>query len=413
MPGEVIAALATPPGDSALALLRMSGEGCAAMVEELLDLEEGRLSGMRRAVATIPGAAPGADAVAFSWPSGRSYTGEEMVDVVCPGAREIVDGLLAGMLSRGARPSLPGEFTRRAYLSGRISPLEVIGLASLWRRDSEDGGAGGALGELGTRLAESLERSAEQIEAAVEFPDDIDEHRLDVGESLEEALKRARLFREGAGKAEGPVRVFLAGPVNSGKSTLFNRLAGAERAVVSDEAGTTRDGASCITLVGGRLVELFDTPGFRDGETGGADAEALRIALGMIGSGDVVVWMSPGSSEEPGRGLAETAGRIVRVASRCDEIRGEWLPVSSVTGEGIDELGKAIAGARPGGLLTTIAGLIETRIVEASGALSGRDLALAAENVADALRELNCCMDRGAGVGIAVERALGRMCVGK
>ncbi|HRY61616.1 MAG TPA: hypothetical protein P5266_05410, partial [Candidatus Fermentibacter sp.] len=127
MPGEVIAALATPPGDSALALLRMSGEGCAAMVEELLDLEEGRLSGMRRAVATIPGAAPGADAVAFSWPSGRSYTGEEMVDVVCPGAREIVDGLLAGMLSRGARPSLPGEFTRRAYLSGRISPLEVIG----------------------------------------------------------------------------------------------------------------------------------------------------------------------------------------------------------------------------------------------------------------------------------------------
>lgn len=413
MPGEVIAALATPRGDSALALLRMSGEGCAAIVEDLLGLEEGRLSGMRRVVAPVPGAAQGADVVAFSWPSGRSYTGEEMVDVVCPGAREIVDCLLTGMISRGARPSLPGEFTRRAYLSGRISALELIGLSSLWRGGGGADRSGGALDDLGERLAESLQRAAELIEAAVEFPDDIDEQDLHIEVCIEEAKIRARLFREGAEMAEGPVRVFLAGPVNSGKSTLFNRLAGAERAVVSDEAGTTRDGASCFAMIGGRRVELFDTPGFRDGGMGEPDAEALRISLGMIGGGDVAVWMSPGSQEEPDSGLSNSAGRIVRVSSRCDEIKGTWLPVSAMTGEGMDELGAEIAGAKPGGLLTTIARMIEERIVEAAESASGREFAAAAETVAEAMRELNCCMDRGEGVEIAVERALGRMCVGK
>lgn len=413
MPSEVIAALATPRGDSALALVRLSGDGCASMVEDMLDLGDGRLSGMRRTVAHIPGAAQGADVVAVSWPSGRSYTGEEMVDVICPGSPGIADTILKSMIARGARLSLPGEFTRRAYLAGRMSALEVIGLASLWNLSRDGGSAAGALGELGARLAESLERSAELIEAAVEFPDELDGTDLPVRESLEEAIRLARHFHEAAESAEGPARVFLAGPVNSGKSTLFNRLAGAQRAVVSRSEGTTRDGASCVTLIRGRRMEIHDMPGFRDGGMEGPDADALEISLGMIGGGDIVVWMSPGSRVEPGGRLADTAGRIILVSSRCDETCGEWLQVSARTGEGMDALEEAIAGAMPGGLLSTVSGMMEGRLVEASDAVSAGELAGAAEHVAGALRELNGCMDRGSGVEIAVERALGRMCVGK
>ena len=413
MPGEVIAALATPRGDSALALLRLSGEGCSAIVEEILGLGCGRLSGMRRAVARIPGAAQGADAVAFSWPPGRSYTGEEMVDITCPGARETVDTLMTGIIARGARLSLPGEFTRRAYLSGRISALDVIGLASLWNRRGAVDGPGGPLTDLGARLSESLEAAAELIEAAVEFPDEIDERDLPLEEALLEAGRLARLFREDAERAEGPVRVFLAGPVNAGKSTLFNRLAGAERAVVSAEAGTTRDGASCITLAGGRWIELHDTPGIREGETAAPDAEALRIALGLIGRGDLVVWMSPGSMVEPGPELGRSSGRVIKVSSRSDEVGGSWLPVSAVTGDGIDALAAEIAGTRPEGMLSTVAVMMERMIGDAAEAASGREFAVAAETIDEARRGLDCCMDRGAGVEIAVERALGRMCVGK
>lgn len=413
MPGEVIAALATPRGDSALALLRLSGEGCASIVERMLDLEEGRLSGMRRAVARIPGAAQGAGVVAFSWPPGRSYTGEEMVDIVCPGTRGIVDGLLAGMTAGGARLSLPGEFTRRAYLSGRISALEVIGLSSLWRPGAPVRHGGGSLVDLAERLSDSLRRMAELIEAAVEFPDEIDEQELPLAECMAESSSLAHTFAEEAERAEGPMRVFLAGPVNSGKSSLFNRLAGAERALVSDEEGTTRDGASCTTLVGGRRVELFDTPGFRDGEAGGLDAEARRIALGMIGSGDVVVWMSPGSVREPDSRLLAAARAVIRVSSRCDETRGGWLPLSSLTGEGVDLLAAEIAATRPAGLLSTAARVVEGRIGAAAEAVGGREFAGAAETVAEALGELDCCLDRGEGIGSAVERALARMCVGK
>lgn len=432
----IIAALATPPGVSALAVIRASGEGCARMAEEYFGLAEGRLLGMRRALSACPGSSSrgeaeviqtgdaargpaagsssrgGAEVLLLSWPAGRSFTGEEMVEIMCPGSMMIAGEILNGLEALGARPSGPGEFTRRAFLSGRMSAIEVIALSSIWRS-----GAGAVvsreLEEAAAALEKALGRVQESIEAAIEFSE---EHNIEEegNEALFEAAgSSAGELASAAGRAEGPVRVFLAGPVNSGKSTLFNTLAGRERAVVTPEEGTTRDGASALLVAAGREVELFDTPGFRQGGEGDADRRALEIAIGMVGRDDIVVWMSRGGSEKPDYEMADRAGITIEVSSLADECGGAGLRLSSRTGEGVEALKALIAASRPPGMLSCLAAGIGLHIEAARRMCAAGEMAGASEEVAEALEELASVMDRGSGIELAVERALGRLCVGK
>ena len=418
MPRDVIAALASPAGESAIAVVRAGGEGCLALVERIFSLEEGRLVGMRRALAQCPGTTPGTEALLISWPSGRSFTGEEMVEILCPGSMRVARGVLVSLQKAGARLARPGEFTRRAFLNGRLSALQVVALASIWSGDGTEDAAEGSTGL--EQAAGSLERAMEilheTLEAVMEFPDELAGEAPAIEKVVRTALEESDRFSETASRSECPLRVFIAGPVNAGKSTLFNILAGREMAVVSPEEGTTRDGASCRTIIGGRAVELFDTPGRRrNGEEAPSkvEREAVRISSGLMGPDDLLLWMSPGGRVEPDRDLSERAGWTIEVSSFSDVVRGDGLNLSARTGEGLEALRGAVASARPDGLVCSAALRIRDGIARAAESIDAGEFPQASEEIAEALAVLSSVMDRGASIGLAVERALARMCVGK
>jgi tRNA modification GTPase len=426
MPGDVIVAPATPRGISALAIVRLSGRGCSSLVEGILAMPAGRLRGMRRAIGSVGGSsAQGASVVAISWPEGRSFTGEEMVELICFGSSASVEAVLAAALSSGARPAGPGEFSRRALQNGRMNPLDLLSLASVWsaqsgapERSAQSGAperserAGWLTKDVESLLGD-LETLEEDLEGRIEFSEAYGGGLTEKGAFgiLEKARSAAAGIRRTAEAVEGPVRVFIMGPVNSGKSSLFNLLAGRKRAVVSSEPGTTRDGAVETTAIDGMPAELHDSPG--TGLRGGPDEEALEIAMREPGPGDCILWLSRGGLEPPPiePGWKET--EILKVSSCCDLGEGGGLNISSLTGEGIASLRAWIAGRRGISGLAAAAGRLETLLENSAAFMTAGEEGLSAAALTESIDLLRWFLDRSGRAGAALDRALARMCVGK
>lgn len=393
---DLIAAAATPPGASAVAVVRLSGPGAAELVEDLMDLPRGRLKGMRRKVGDFAGVDR---LVALSWPCGASYTGEEMVDLMCHGTPGTAEAVMDLLIERGARPALPGEFTRRAWQAGRITAMDVLMLSARYSGRRPEGRK---------ELEERLEALLVEAEAAIEFEEEHDAGSAGAFTAL--LLSSREAAEELASTAEGMEllpRAYIMGPVNSGKSTLFNALVEERAAVVSSEPGTTRDGAERTIEIHGRMVRLCDTAG-----TGGdrLDTEALQIALGGMKPADRVIWMDRKQEDPPGYMVERR--EILLVASQRDredgETRAGWLPLSAVTGEGLKEVREFLA--RPGEETPSSSYRKTAAQLERAGkAAEAGDLALASEMAKAALEELNVNLRSGE----AVERALETFCVGK
>jgi tRNA modification GTPase len=373
------------------------------MVEDLMGLPSGRLSGIRRAVGRI-----GADeVVAISWPSGRSYTGEEMVELVCFGATAATARIMEALAGAGAAPARPGEFTRRAVLSGRMSAVELIALSSVW----SGAGRPAELPGDAARLLGSVRLLLEDIEGAIEFGD-----AQEGGEACALAARAAGLALDAAGlaraarEAEGPLRVTILGPVNAGKSTLFNALLGEDRAMVSGSPGTTRDGISARADIGGEVVELSDSAG--SGGGGEFDAEAWDRSVALASRADCLIWLCDAGGRRPPPELAEMGVPILEACGRCDLGRGPGLNVSGLTGEGLEEIGAWISGRRPPKGCAHAAGAVEKELLEAAALLGAGDYAPAAEGAGRASGLLGGLLDEGAGPS-AVERVLERLCIGK
>jgi tRNA modification GTPase len=359
---------------------------------------------MRRALCEIEGMR----VVLLSWPGGRSYTGEEMLEVMCPGAPGAVEAVCRRLAAMGSRPARAGEFTRRALELGVMEPLEVIGLASLWG----GGGPGGEsqLAHAARRLAGTLDGALEGLEASIEFGE---EHGLDeTGEApcLAAAARQAAELVALAGKAEIPLDVWIAGPVNSGKSTLLNRLCGSPRALVSGEPGSTRDGISVEAPVGGTTVILHDTAGF------GGDAlseSALGLSLGSISAGDLVIWLSrPGGPRPPAEAFPGGCV-LLEIDGMCDLYEGGSARVSSVTGEGMEALSAQISSRASSGMVSGHASACARAVEEAGRLLRLGDVAAACEEIEGASAMLHALLDTGAGAETALERAMTRLCIGK
>ena len=393
---DLIVARATPDSVSAIAVVRLSGRGASDAVEQIMGLETGRLRGMRRKVGDFCGIDT---LVALSWPAGKSYTGEEMVDLMCHGTPGTAESVLGKLLDSGARHADPGEFTRRAWLNGRLSSMDVLELSARFRNITT--------GDTG-RLQEKLFELITEVEALIEFGEEhetADENRMMF--LLREAGKAADELRSAAERIEIKPRVFIMGPVNSGKSTLFNLLCKETAAVVSPRPGTTRDGAERMVSIKGKTVNLADTAG-----TGGdiLDEEALEIAKARLRSGDRLIWMDKEQNEPPD--YLNTHYSILRTASQRDTektpLKKGWIALSSFTGEGVDSVKKYITAAE-GGSPSWIYRRAGELINEAEDACRSFDIALAAEIVSGVLEEINAGMKRGE----AVERALEVFCVGK
>jgi tRNA modification GTPase len=389
---DTIVAIATPPGRGGIGVVRLSGPEAhsiaRALIERAAPLEPRRATFTRVRLAPDTAAIPVplkpettdvADessvvsgpgrtmvtnaidhAVVTFFPSPRSYTGDDVVELSVHGSPVVLRAVVAAATSAGARPAEPGEFTLRAFLNGRIDLLQAEAVADLIEAatplqaraafDQLDGTLTHAIAAIEAALFDLVAR----LEASVDFPEE-GYHFVEpgaVGDALDRVLeqtgallgdaRRGRMIREG-------LMVAIVGAPNVGKSSLFNALAGAARAIVTDVPGTTRDLVTEFVDVDGLRVTLVDTAGLRE-SADAAEREGVARARRSAGIADLVLHVEDRSRPR----LTDTASRTrarkeLYIANKAD-LPAAWrdaaaIEVSAVTGAGLDAVRQSIVAA--------------------------------------------------------------------
>ncbi len=352
---DTIAAIATPPGLGGVAILRISGPDALVVLRVLFSpfKDDGtgapfafRPRHMHYGQVRDSEGQPLDDVLAVYMPGPHSATGEDVGEVHCHGGMGITAALLEAALAAGARPAGPGEFTRRAFLNGRMDLTQAEAVAELINAPTREGARlaaaklDGSLAREIKSLRGSLDALRIQITLAVDFPDE-DAELLPRGpftqtirlgrelvRSLLAAFERARLWREGA-------LAVLAGRVNVGKSSLLNALLGRPRAIVSDEPGTTRDYIEESVNIKGMPLRVVDTAGLRE-DGGLVEAEGIRRTRGLASEADVLLFVTdarhaPGPDEydffRRHRDIL-SQGRLLLVLNKIDALPPEQAKIA-------------------------------------------------------------------------------------
>ncbi len=377
---DTIAAVATPPGRGGIGILRISGPGALPCARTLLPSEAAPLVPAQARFTVLLDQKTHArldEAVVTYFQAPRSYTGEDVVEIAAHGSPVLLQHLLRLLLAAGARLAAPGEFTERAFLSGRIDLLEaeavrdLIDAQTLLQAQVAAQQMGGSLSRVVSPIKQELVSLIAVLEAGIDFAEDdtpiLPEEQLgrrlqslrDALAELQGSFARGRLLSEG-------VTLALVGRPNAGKRSLFNRLLGRERAIVTAEPGTTRDPVQERFSLGGIPVELIDTAGLREAA---GEAERMGIARSREALADAGLVLLVLDSTEALNGeeqalLASAADRLLLVALNktdlLDPAHGEAvqrllgeevrrfapearvMETSARTGEGVPELGAAV-----------------------------------------------------------------------
>jgi len=385
---DTIAAIATPPGEGGIAVVRVSGpqagdvaravwrgingEGCPPLESHrvyhghVVEPQTGEIID---------------ESLLLYFASGRSYTGEETIEINCHGGPFVARRVLEAVLAAGARPAGPGEFTRRAFLAGRLDLVQAEAVVDLIAASSDrelanarlqlEGALSGRLGDVADKLTQALA----EIESRIDFTEEEDIGALPadllkelLGAAMLELAELADGYKEGRVLREG-YRLTLVGRPNVGKSSLLNRLLGAARAIVTPEAGTTRDVIEERVVWRGTPFLLVDTAGVRPAKPGSPEELAAERSRGRArthatdpAGGVLLVLLD--ISEPPTRddlevlGIAYDAPHVL-IFNKCDlpqalkrsELPEYWrneepLLVSALTGEGIPALIEAVINRR-------------------------------------------------------------------
>jgi len=385
-----IAALATAPAAGAVGILRLSGPDALDVGRTLAPGIPARPTPRHAYLAAFVDAEGRSldEGLFLYFRAPQSFTGEDVVELQAHGSPRLLRLLLARALEDArVRHAAPGEFTRRAFLNGRMDLTRAEAVADLVAADSEAAvraAAAGLSGALATRvqaLEEPLRALHADMEGVLSFPDEAEGADADVAERVAalrgqaEALLaeagRGRLVRRGA-------RVALFGPVNAGKSTLFNRLVGESRALVDDEPGTTRDVLEARAEWDGLAVTLFDTAGLREAP-GRIEALGIARTRELLAGVDLAVLVLPpgGTAAEAEAWLSEAGGTPVLVVDgKCDVAATSSAPraahggaprrsVSGLTGEGVDALRADMLGLLWGGGTPSAVALVSERHADA------------------------------------------------
>lgn len=365
---QTIAAIATPLGRGALAIIRASGPKAQKLASALLDPVPTRPRQATHCVVRDANGEEIDDAVATLYLAPHSFTGEDLLEISTHGGLVVPSTVLAAAISAGARLAEPGEFTRRAVLNGKLDLLQAEAIGDLI--DARSSAAHRlALRQLDGGLSRRLEALRERLlslEALlaydIDFPEEDDgpvprERIIQVADELRDALtallatgEQGRLVHEGA-------LVVLAGAPNVGKSSLFNALLGEARAIVTDVPGTTRDAIEAVLDLPGWPLRLVDTAGLRE-TTDIVERMGVEASSRYLGRAAVVLACmdSPESAQALARLADDASGVIITVATK-----GELVS------ESVKKLADVVVSAHTGEGLSTLLTLVETRVASERG----------------------------------------------
>ena len=303
---DIICAISTPPGMGAIAVIRLSGEGCTAVVDKLFVSPSGKKLVTARANTTHFGQIVFNNEVidevlttVFRAP--HSFTGEESVEISCHGSVYIQQKIVEALIARGVRLAQPGEFTRRAFGNGKFDLSQAEAVADLIASASQAshrvamnqmrGGFAGKLAELRDKLLQFVSL----VELELDFPEEDVEFAnrqklYELTEEIEREIdKLARSFQLGNAIKNG-IPVAIIGETNAGKSTLLNLLLNEEKAIVSDIHGTTRDVIEDTVNISGVSFRFIDTAGIRH-TTDTIETMGIERTFQKIGQASIVLWM--------------------------------------------------------------------------------------------------------------------------
>jgi len=362
---DTIAALATPVGTAAIAVLRISGPDCARLTAEIFGETPPPRVARRGDYRDQAGAT--LDDVLFTFFAGpNSYTGENSLEISCHGNPFIAQKILEDLLARGCRAAGPGEFTQRAFLGGRMDLSQAEAVMDLIHARSERALAAanqqlrGALGRRLEELTGGLIAVLARVEAYIDFPDedlpaeDREWVRREIARIAEGAGRLLATNRYGALLRDG-IRTVIIGAPNAGKSSLLNRLVGSERALVSPEPGTTRDFIEERVTFGSHWLRLIDTAGLNPSP---APLERMGIAktIELVADADLILLVLDVTQPTPAintmvyKSLKQF--NTIVLLNKCDlagpvpvAVVPENYPairVSAVTAEGLEELKAAV-----------------------------------------------------------------------
>ncbi|MDE7261479.1 MAG: tRNA uridine-5-carboxymethylaminomethyl(34) synthesis GTPase MnmE [Oscillospiraceae bacterium] len=409
---DVIAAISTANVLSAIGIVRVSGEGCFAVCDKVFQPAGGGLFSASRPREMTLGRLLDREGqavdscLAVRFPGPGSYTGEDCAEFHCHGSPVVLGEALEALFAAGARQAGRGEFTKRAFLNGRMDLTQAEAVIDLIESETAQAARnaveqlGGALRQRVEPVYSSLLDLTSQFYAVVDYPDeDIEDlRREDMLRTLAEAEETLQAllatFRRGKILRQGVPTAILGRP-NAGKSSLLNALLGYDRAIVTSVAGTTRDTVEEKAVVGGVLLRLIDTAGIRD--TGDA-VERLGVerAQKAAAAAELVLLVLDGSQPltAEDRAAAEAAQgspHVIVIRNKCDLPQAvdrvsleagfpPALPVSAKEGTGLDNLEAAVAALFPAGEVPPGHVLTNARQAEAvsraAGALRGAREAL-------------------------------------
>lgn len=348
---DTIAAIATPPGTGGIAVLRISGPQALALAKKLTNKKSFKPNSIVPAILyNCQGLEMDRGVVSF-FKKPHSYTGEDVLELNCHGSYFLAQQLLEECLKAGARLAAPGEFTKRAFLSGKIDLTQVEAVAEMISAKSMtatqlalrhlEGDVSRAI----RGIREELVKTLAELEACLDYPEEIDEpprakltkqiqrYQKDIEQLLADAHTGLTL-REG-------IRLALVGKTNVGKSSLFNRLAKASKAIVTDVHGTTRDYLEAAITIKDVAVTLVDTAGIRDSED---TVEKLGIERSkeFLQAADLVLFVCDATT-----GLTSDDQKIIAALPPEKTI---WLANKSDAGKNIPEKALAISAQTGEGL---------------------------------------------------------------
>ena len=361
---ETIGAIATGPG-GALAIIRLSGPAAVDAAERVWFTGGDSLRATPRQVRLGHALHPeGEPCLAIFMQNPHSYTGEDVVELQCHGGSFAPERLLNALLQNGVRMAEPGEFTRRAFLNGKMDLTQaeaVLDLIQARTADAANLAERQLAGHLGGKIREAagvLPTILAEIESRMDFPEeDLDwrtpEELLSVLAQAQDALAGLLAGSRAGAVIRNGVRLVIAGAPNVGKSSLLNRILGYDRVIVTNIPGTTRDTVEECAVIRGIQFRLTDTAGVRDDAADPVETFGIERSRDSLRSAEIVLWMLDLTKDhstqlqEMQRMLQDCHGTVVTCWNKADlcpasdrtALNGDHSAViSTLTGEGVDDL---------------------------------------------------------------------------